>query len=117
MPYLVTMHPVHAERSMPRGQRVGRAVATLEDAQAYVSGVVSARTTSADNRGARKTAADRLWSLPESGGEIGPLPDGTLVEIDYVNWADMAKSIGKPYSEYDWRADELIDAFNAASER
>jgi hypothetical protein len=47
-------------------------------------------------------------SLPESGGTIGPLPDGTVIEVEPANWDTL-----KP----DWNAHDTdqtcCDAYNA----
>jgi hypothetical protein len=99
VPFIVTTK--RPEPTYPKGEERAvnvlhpvsrRAVATLEDAQAYVSGLVSGMTTSADNHGARKTAADQLWSMPESGGSVGPLPDGTVIEVECTTWASLDRA-------------------------
>lgn len=67
---------------------------------------------------------DRL--IPESGGTIGPLPDGTLIEVEQINWFDVAKTtiddldralynaMAAPLSEkYPGVAERLLEAFNA----
>jgi hypothetical protein len=95
-----------------------RAVATLEETQALLREAIigSAHPDVAPRLSLSTTEClmyhGTISSLPKTGGTIG-LPDGTVIEVEFTNWADMAKSIGKPYSKYDWRADELLDAFNA----
>jgi len=53
--------------------------------------------------------------LTASGSLIGPLPDGTLIEVREVSWADLAEPLnwlGKGYvTEDDWPA--VIKAYNS----
>jgi hypothetical protein len=53
---------------------------------------------------------DTRW-ITESGGTIGPLPDGTVIEVRRVNWIDLGVPLGSamyPVSEAD-----ALAAFNA----
>ena len=82
-----------------------RAVATLEEAR----------------RMAWRTAEFGTWSsdavtetLPESGGTVGPLPDGTVIEVEPASWDDLVGPGG-------WNAStseaEVVDAYNAREAR
>jgi hypothetical protein len=105
-----------------------RAVATLEEAREQADDAVFA----AHNR-ERKRPSDELpppymaqsieaRDLPESGGAVGPLPDGTVIEVEQLSPLMLAAHIpGDPASiaallrvgldRKDWS--DLIDAFNA----
>ena len=53
---------------------------------------------------------DTRW-ITESGGTVGPLPDGTVIEVRRVNWIDLGVPLGSamyPVSEAD-----ALAAFNA----
>jgi hypothetical protein len=91
MPYIVT-----TERELPSAEdsstltyRERRAVATLEKARLVVREAVF--TGSA-------LTAPAIWNsiavLPESGGTVGPLPDGTVIEVEAVSWADLRERAG-----------------------
>jgi hypothetical protein len=43
--------------------------------------------------------SQKARELPESGGMIGPLPDGTLIEVYRVSWSELER---------------IIDAYNNA---
>jgi hypothetical protein len=73
MPYIVTtkrQQPTgHFERTIDPVSR--RAVATLETVLQYGS-----------DQGWRRAIVRAVASLPESGGTVGPLPDGTVIEVE-----------------------------------
>lgn len=58
------------------------AVATLDEAQRYGRRIMA-------DAGQWSTAA--IDELPESGGTIGPLPDGTTIEVKRVSWSRLAE--------------------------
>jgi hypothetical protein len=61
--------------------------------------------------------------VSESGGTVGPLPDGTIIEVEAVTWRTLATRAG--ISDYHVSADaahdgdvmaqrQILDAFNAS---
>jgi hypothetical protein len=90
MPYLViTTRPDFADpddlyREAPADPIVVslRAVATLEEARRAIA------ETSA------MPEATATWVFGESGGTVGPLPDGSLIEVDAVDWHKLARESG-----------------------
>jgi hypothetical protein len=92
-PYIVTTKYPHDRPalmgSIPRRES-RRAVATLEEAHEHVSDIIDAHGS-----------GGRAWAWHESGGTVGPLPDGTLIEVEAVKWSD---------SEAQRR---ILDAYNA----
>jgi hypothetical protein len=63
-----------------------RAVATLEEAWAEAHRIVNAQP---------HRLSDPLWNnaieaWPKSGGMIGPLPDGTVIEVGASSWVHLA---------------------------
>jgi len=99
MPYIITTHTRKdaIERSVglaPRPSR--RAVATLEEARDVAEDAVIGEGRF-DNDEAFLAA---IVALPESGGTIGPLPDGTVIEVTPF----------KPNVPA-WRAAEIVDAY------
>lgn len=36
---------------------------------------------------------DRVDDIPESGGSIGPLPDGTVIEVEPVTWRELRAAL------------------------
>lgn len=74
-----------------------RAVATLDEAREIV------HTATAKQHAAR-------WPIYEGGGTVGPLPDGTKIEVEFwgaaraVNWMVA--------NGYDPQTESFIDAYN-----
>lgn len=48
-------------------------------------------------------------ALPEPGGMIGPLPDGTVIEVERVSWLYFPQ-----WHETGMRRPEILAAFNAS---
>lgn len=84
---------------IPRPKDTRRAVATVDEAQEYVDQI------------------DYRYEVPESGGTIGPLPDGTVIEVEAVKWDALAGETGTPLTAMDGGGTErIIDAYNEAQE-
>jgi hypothetical protein len=77
MPYIVITKRLDSSTGWnDSGLRVsGRAVATLEEARRE-AGRACLGSTSLDLRN-----VEQARTLPESGGTVGPLPDGTVIEV------------------------------------
>lgn len=56
-----------------------RAVATLEEAGDRVADIVT--DIAGDGRDGRDQWDDQIAAFTESGGTVGPLPDGTVIEV------------------------------------
>lgn len=113
MPILITTHR-HLDdptaeflpNALPGVHR--RAVATLEEARTAVCDVLreSARNQSGDEwHRAREMVVAPAWT----GGTI-KLPDGTVIEIEAVEWPEIAKHV----SPHVIGPKAIIDAYNAA---
>lgn len=105
MPYIVTTQRTSDERGVELLSR--RAVATLEEAQDAAQQIVY------DGPPIRvKTEWELICmviaDMPESGGSVGPLPDGTVIEVERVDWPRMATIAG-----YGGNPSRLIAAFNS----
>jgi hypothetical protein len=89
-----------------------RAVATLEEAREECDKIVRLRAKDPDE-------FERLiWAsmaLPESGGTVGPLPDGAVIEVAPTAIGDIAEDAFSDRSidpnPMTWT--EIIDAYNA----
>ena len=90
MPYIITTTTKPA--GSPPGSKLvrisRRAVATLDEARAV---------------------AEQINELPASGGTIGPLPDGTIIEVRRVGIATLASIVPAGSS-----ISNVVDAYNAA---
>jgi hypothetical protein len=130
MPYVVT-----TKRLTPDGLGVTRpnerrAVATLEEARQAVNdadeiGAVEdllfdlAQTVMRDDPQLhwdrdRGLIYLRAWDqlIPESGGTVGPLPDGTVIEVEPVEWYWLYDKSG--YGRTSQASDDtVIAAYNA----
>lgn len=101
MPYLIATHSMPADphpghrHSGIKAATTRRAVATLEEARAI----------------ARETVP-RVFSpfIPASGCTIGPLPDGTVIEVEPTTWYKLAEAVGMASNPFNT---EILDAYNA----
>ena len=53
---------------------------------------------------------DEACDLPTEGGTIGPLPDGTVIEVREVLWGDLADQAD--CYPVPWSHDKILSAFN-----
>ena len=112
MPYIITTTADDPHVGTPAMERVTvtrTAVATLDEARDVVTGIVEEREPFSHK--VQETAGSNLSAMRESGGTVGPLPDGTVIEVRAVAWQDLApwpQPTDPPY-----RAD-IIAAFNGA---
>lgn len=113
MPYIITTHtygwamPGHGTHSATR-----RAVATLDEARAaaHTSANMPATPSTLDALMGVRAAID---ALPESGGTVGPLPDGTVIEVEPIDWTSLQHAVGTARRVPATPA-AIIDAYNAA---
>jgi hypothetical protein len=91
-----------------------RAVATLDEA----TEALDAHMKSAGANGDWRLVA--ICKVSESGGTVGPLPDGTVIEVERVEWDYLRRAVGAvgrrgatndPMMVV--RSDQLIAAFSA----
>jgi hypothetical protein len=81
------------------------AVATLENARESTAYTVIC----IDQDCRRSSYEDAARSLPKAGGTVGPLPDGTVIEVKSIDWPDLFIDGGPAlFSESD-----ILDAYNA----
>lgn len=93
------------------------AVATLEEAHE------TAREACLYAPGSVETIAQAIreaFALPESGGKVGPLPDGTVIEVERVEWSVLRLAIGMArigeLQKTPEGAAEILAAYNAREE-
>jgi hypothetical protein len=93
MPYVVTTKRPYVRRPYSEADEFlkplfRRAVATPEEARDRAKAIVIAAMpmATADWRSLRAAAL----TLPESGGTVGPLPDGTVIEVETSSWVHLA---------------------------
>ena len=109
MPYIIetrTPYPYKAANAVPPGATIDTrtAVATLEEARE------SAFQTITDSLMENPFDLDALIS--EAGGTI-TLPDGTVIEVRQVDWAELNGEHGYRLSSSPAMAERIIAAFNA----
>jgi hypothetical protein len=117
MPYIIT-----TKRPNECPSRVGfaddmrvtgrRAVATLEEARDGSIDIVRHAGPPVGEYFEAEKIANRL---PESGGTVGPLPDGTLIEVERKTWKSLAEQVWEHGRDHYWPSEEaeIIDAYNA----
>lgn len=120
VPYIITTTQPMPIDGTPGDGSTRRAVATLEEAQETAH--VRAQSGGVSLVPAAVVLA--IAGLPESGGTIGPLLDGTVIEVERVTWYRVARGgnvhTPNPTALRADRGDEstqhkIIDAFNVRS--
>lgn len=86
-----------------------RAVATLDEAMTAACDVIGMEPWNVKQLAPFE---NQVWDLPESGGTVGPLPDGTVIEVEAVTWSVLAYAAGITSSA----GHRIIAAYNAAQE-
>lgn len=126
MSHEVTDCPACGTAGMERASR--RAVATLEDSRHGAADIIEAAL------GDRVVAAQRALDVHEpapaicdtygdllhdahaltgSGGTVGPLPDGTIIDVEQVGWHELGRRAEIKFSGPNPSCAEFIDAYNA----
>lgn len=86
-----------------------RAVATREDAETMLAEAVH-------SSGVTDDALAWAELIVRCGGttapELGPLPDGTVIEVERVEWIDLARTVGIS-GQRKLVAKPILDAYNA----
>jgi hypothetical protein len=107
MPFIITttrhLPSMESHDTMEYVER--RAVATLEEARTLASDAVydAGLKTVVD--------AEQAFTIPVSGGSVGPLPDGTVIEVEHASWDDLVGADGWGVSTTEA---EVIAAYNDA---
>lgn len=132
MPYVITTtRPVGLHHGRPtareHAERIGgrfdlgpqgfvvasvtrRAVVTLDEARAVCRAV-----DPDDNGDVRGPLTRMVDALTDSGGTVGPLPDGTTIRVALVRYEDLLQLGGPIYPTTTTHA-EILAAYNAAQE-
>lgn len=129
MPYIITTIPaglLHAESDLSRADMPRRAVATLDEARDEAVRIVSEHVPAPSSPPYGDRWDDALLALDAMGGTVGPLPDGTTIEVERVSEPVLREQVrpilrerGPGYDPDDALTLPLaaiIDAFNAAQE-
>lgn len=109
MPYIITT--THGERDMRWPRVTRRAVATLDEAREAARESVNAIDVGLFRE------CEQAELLPEHGGTIGPLPDGTVIEVEPATYEALIAALGITYMAHFRRAHTdaaTIAAYNAA---
>jgi hypothetical protein len=87
------------------------AVATLDEARDDVI----ARIECAENPDGPRLDSEweRAHGMDESGGTVGPLPDGTVIEVRRVEWATLNGEHGYTLHPSTQMAERILAAYNA----
>jgi len=105
MPYIITTRTFdheHTFGSVPFINPPTRtAVATLDEARDYTFN-------------ARVNDDGQIEPLPAEGGTVGPLPDGTVIEVRPISFGALASRAGFAQFSDERPHAEIIAAFNGA---
>ena len=122
MPYVITTTADDPHVGVPMGERVTvarRAVATLDDARDAVASYVGDYDAGSFNAHCRADDIEsQVAAVAGSGGTIGPLPDGTVIEVQRVCWGwiigcaeDLGIDTDAVYADHGDIG--IMDAYNA----
>lgn len=131
MPYVITItREVERDYHEPgQGLRAGmfietsrRAVATIEEAREGIREMFNLGPGDQWGHDRYLPGSGAADDLTESGGTVGPLPDGTTITVEHVDWMDFERPLVtgdlpdiETFDSDDYRA-SLIDAYNARQE-
>lgn len=87
-----------------------RAVETIEEARSAASDHIIGTPMLADDESHLLRWAAKL---PESGGLIGPLPDGYVIEVSHVSYGNLWKAITGSKDNQPIDTADIVDAYNA----
>jgi len=114
MPYIITTTEPPVGTEVPCGRVVIRtAVATLEEARKATFHTVTDTPGYATCIGFPTDTAI-AESILESGGTVGPLPDGTVIEVRPISFGALASRAGFAQFSDERSHAEIITAFNGA---
>ena len=121
MPYIITTHapdlsnPAHRHSGI-KAVTTRTAVATLKEARTSAFSILIG-INHRDETGAQyidEDTFDAARALPDAGGTVGPLPDGTVIEVRPVSTEDLARMADiEPHAFDPDRPAPIIAAFNA----
>lgn len=116
MPYLITTSVDAHDDGLSVDILLRRAVATLHNAHNRTWKMVSDSDMGRASMTVKgRKLLDEALSITEDGGTIGPLPDGTVIEVTRLDWLHIEKASG----HYIASADDLqpaLDAYNTLLE-
>lgn len=126
-PFIVTTKPDACPEGVEDCRCVGqsrRAVATLDEARDAARDRVGPLGSFEAVRAApswQVDALDTITELLESGGTVGPLPDGTVIEVAPVHSGDLWDSLDADTRAFmrcrrDLNIHKIIDAYNHTQE-
>ena len=112
MPYIITTtQSLETDVQGATDSRI--AVATLEEARKTASHTVM-RASVGHAAGDWRAVKFGARELPESGDTVGPLPDGTVIEVRAVSWMDLKIHTDLPGDPHGLLSEStILDAFNA----
>lgn len=115
MPYIITIKAIASPDPIVHPQVVSRrAVVTIE--QARHDAELAMVHAKGDGPMPHRTLILAARTLPEVGGTIGPLPDGTMIEILQISYGSLASACALNAKALDSVGDQsqIITAFNEA---
>lgn len=118
MPYVITTKTPAVTVSDEACMRVlsRHAVATLEEARAAILADLGDMNAIG---GPEDELVGNVLDISESGGTVGPLPDGTVIEVEQIGWATLWQDVrpDPPTDSPLWSEERIIDAYNARQDR
>lgn len=111
MPYIITTTTRRGPEGATKFDVTRRAVATLDEAREEAWDAYSQPDDVA--RETLDALAEQVFAITEQGGTIGPLPDGTRIEVETATWDELADDAGTPLYPAVVSHSEIIDAYNA----
>jgi hypothetical protein len=119
MPYVITTKgpsTIPGVGTLREAVESRRAVATLEEASEACCEIIDA-IPGIDDEHRHDPKLQPAYRLSECGGTVGPLPDGTVIEVERVSWLTLSSRVPDTDQAAGWLMfnewDKVLDAFNA----
>ena len=99
MPYVITTTDTRLYADDPTAEfmpdakpvQTRRAVATLEEAKRHANGVIDGSGYAHIEQVAESYS--KVDALSSAGGLVGPLPNGTIIDVECIGWQELARRL------------------------
>lgn len=109
MPYVVC---INRPGCLPEADPT--AVETIDEAREVAQDAVRMSSQDAPDGEGYGSSFEQAYTLPETGGVIGPMPDGYVIDVQRVEWSALPMFDTHRPDVYRSNRAAVIDAYNGA---